>query len=301
MPDDIATRAHLMFVVGPFVAVALVPLVAWLWRRVLRLDSGASAGQALGLGLWALGMAAVTLEIGQWVAELRAGVEVRGELLAFVPETTTLPRRGQGIATERRVTTLSPRVAFSTPDGRRHVVDGLGGSLSWLAPGDPVTVRYHPADPGDAVPVDFQNEFGALGLFGTLTIVALMAAVYLALVAVQELRQARAGPVTAPAGSRWRTWRDGPGQRWRSSWFRAGVGSLVLALAAPFVIGLREDANLLRAFALALAGVALALACFGLAAALKRGADSALVLYGRSIGVVGFGLFAAWLWALGTG
>ena len=33
---------------------------------------------------------------------------------------------------------------------------------------------------------------------------------------------------------------------------------------------------------------------------LERGTAFGLVLYGRLIGVVGFGLFAAWLWALGA-
>ena len=346
MPDDLATAGVLTLFAGAFGAIPVVFLVSWLWRRATGAANGSGAGLAAGIGAWSIAMAVATWGMLGWVAEMRRGVEAQGRLVGFVKETAVVREPGSRLPASsggRKVALVSPRVEFTTPDGRTHVVHGLGGSLSQLAPGDAVTVRYDPAHPADAVVADFQNELGAPGLFVALTVVGLMSSVWFALTAVAELRAERAaaagavragrargrgGPAgaapdsgrgrrgaagapasgavapaaasTAPA-SRFAAWRDRGGHRWGATAWRAGIGALVAGFAAPFVLAIL-DVELVFAFAISLGCVAVSLAGFAAAAALRRGATGVgLMLYGRSIGIVGFALFALWLGGLSIG
>jgi hypothetical protein len=304
VPDDLATAGVLTLFAGAFAAIPVVFVVSWLWRMATGAGHGSAAGLAAGIGAWSIAMAVATWGMLGWVVEMRRGIETQGRLLGFVKETEVIREPGSRLPAGsggRKVALVSPRVEFATPDGRTHVVYGLGGSLSQLVPGDAVTVRYDPADPVGAVVADFQNEFGAPGLFVALTVIGLMSSVWFALTAVAELRAGRAGAAGAVRPSRFAAWRDRGGHRWGATASRAGIGALVAGFAAPFVLAIL-DVELVFAFAISLGCVAVSLMCFAAAAALGRGATGlGLMLYGRSIGVVGFALFALWLGGLSIG
>jgi len=74
-------------------------------------------------------------------------------------------RDGKG----RSSTVRAPIVQYTTPDGQKRRVKGLGGSAAGKDWGDAVEVRFRIADPSQALVADFQNMWGgvwALGLFG---------------------------------------------------------------------------------------------------------------------------------------
>jgi hypothetical protein len=306
VPDDLATAGVLTLFAGAFGAIPVVFVVSWLWRMATGAGHGSAAGLAAGIGAWSIAMAVASWGMLGWVVEMRRGIETQGRLLGFVKETEVIREPGSRLPAGsggRKVALVSPRVEFTTPDGRTHVVYGLGGSLSQMVPGDVVTVRYDPADPAGAVVADFQNEFGAPGLFVALTVIGLMSAVWFALTAVADLRTERAGAGSAsPARpSRFAAWRDRGGFRWGATASRAGIGALAAGFAAPFVLAIL-DVELVFAFAISLGCVAVSLVGFAAAAALRRGATGVgLMLCGRSIGVVGFALFALWLGGLSIG
>jgi hypothetical protein len=312
MPDEIATRAHLLLMLGLVAGLALIPVVGWLWRLVTGAREGASAGTAVGGGLWAACLLYAAFEIGGWVTSLRQGAQAEGRITGFEARKTAVGPSGT-VAQARTATLVVPQIVFRTPDGREHRFDALGGSLEGRKVGDRVTVRYDPANPASATTADFQNERGALAFFAWLGGIVALVAVWMGWGAVGDLQRERASPAPGARGKARRAavptqatggfavWRDGPGQAWRPPLRRAGLLCLVLALVLPFVLVELQDAHLLEVFGFAFVGIAAALLCFGLAAALERGAASAHVLFGRLIGVAGFGGFAFILWALRGG
>jgi hypothetical protein len=183
-------------------------------------------------------------------------------------------------------------------------VRGLSGSLKTLQPGDAVPVRVDPREPAAAVIEDFQNMHAALALFALFGVLALLSALHSAAQGVLDLREQRAADnkgrrrAGAAAPSRFMAWRDGPaGQHWRRSCQRSAIGMLVLGIGSLFVLG--ESMDVARAFAIALAAVAVSLLGFGAAAALKAGDARPLLSFsGWCIGAVGVGGFAALLWLL---
>jgi hypothetical protein len=299
MDDALINRSFALVAIGGAAGLLLGPLAAWLWRRALRLAEASALGMAVGVGVFALGMVLATLPFGQAVWPQQPGVAAEGRLLGFATVTVQQKKNAP------RVTSQAPQVEFSTPDGRRHVVQGLGGSLARHDPDQPVPLRYDPANPQRAQIGDFQNQFGALWLFSTLSGAAVLIALYFAAAAVQDLRKARAARAPVRAGQRPRPpsafvrWRDGSGQRFQRSFQRVGWLSLFAALAAPFLVA--DDGKVGRALALALAGIAVAITCLAVAAALKRGADAPMLLFGRFIGVATLASFAFGLWVMSGG
>lgn len=299
MPDEIATRATLLLMGGIVAGLALAPVAAWVWRWLAGAKSGASIGIAAGLALFGAGMARVSFDMAAVVLAREGQVTVRGEFQGF--ESVTLresPRSGQ------KLKGAAPLVSFVLPDGSRHQLSGLSGSLKGLQPGDAVPVRVDPRDPAGAVIEDFQNMHAALALFALFGVLALLGALHHAAQGVVDLREERAAahkgrrrrPAQSP--SRFAAWRDGSaGQHWRMSCQRSAIGALVLGVASLFVPG--ESMDVARAFAVALAAVAVSLLMFGAAAALKPGEARPLLRFsGFVIGAVGFGGFAAMLWLL---
>lgn len=297
MDDALINRSFALVAIGGAAGLLLGPLAAWLWRRALRLADASALGMAVGVGTFALGMVLATLPFGQAVWQQRGGVAAEGRLLGFATITVQQKKNAP------RVTSQAPQVEFSTPDGRKHVVQGLGGSLARHDPGQPVPLRYDPADPQRATIGDFQNQFGALWLFSTLGGAALLIALYFAATAVQDLRKERAAKAKGGARPRppsaFERWRKGSGQRLQGSFQRVGWLTFFAALAAPFVVA--DDGNVGRALALALAGVAVAITCLAVAAALKPGADAAMLLFGRFIGIATMASFAFGLWVMSGG
>jgi hypothetical protein len=311
MPDEIATRAHLLLMLGLVAGLALIPVVGWLWRKATGASEGTSAGTAVGGGLWAGCLLVAAFEIGGWVTSLQQGAVAEGRIEGFEAEKVSIGPSGT-VARARTATSVSPQIVFRTPDGREHRFEALGGSLEGREVGDRVTVRYDPANPASATTVDFQNERGALAFFAWLGGVAALISVWMGWGAIGDLRRERAEAAAAGrrgkakraavSATRFAAWRDGPrGQSWRAPLRRAGLLCIVLALVLPFVLVELQGTHLLDVFGFAFVGVAAALLCFGLAAALERGAASAHVLFGRLIGVAGFGGFALILWALRGG
>jgi hypothetical protein len=294
MPDEIATRATLLLMGGIVAGLALAPLAAWLWRLATRARSGSSFGLAAGLALFGAAMAWVVADMATVVLARSGQLTVQGRLEGFDSVTLRESARGQ------KLKGAAPRVSFRLPDGARHEVLGLSGSLQDLEPGDRVPVRVDPRDPAGAVIADFQNLHGALALFGTFAVVALLSAVHGTALAVVELRQARAatGQRRPPArASRFAVWRDGAaGQHWRRTVKRVALATLVLGIVAMFVLA--ESMDVGRAIAITLAAVAVSLLGFGVAAALAPGARPVLSFGGWCIGAIGVGMFAAMLWLL---
>lgn len=299
MPDEIATRATLLLMGGIVAGLTMAPVVAWIWRWLARAKSGASIGIAAGLALFGAGMAWVSVDMAAVVLAREGQVRLRGEFQGF--ESVTLresPRSGQ------KLKGAAPLVGFVLPDGSRHQLRGLSGSLQGLQPGDAVPVRVDPRDPAGAVIEDFQNMHAALALFALFGVLALLGTLHNVAQGVIDLREERAaaskgrGRRPAPAPSRFMAWRDGTaGQHWRTSCQRSAIGALVLGVASLFVLG--ESMDVARAFAIALAAVAVSLLMFGAAAALKAGEARPLMRFsGFVIGAVGFGGFAAMLWLL---
>ena len=323
MPDDLATLGVLTLVGGAVAAIPVTMVAAWLWRWLARVPDGLGAGMAVGIGAWSLAMAAVTVQMLAWTQAQRQGVAVQGRLVGWEARSDTVrghrQRLPSGTGNLPTATTLAPRVEWTDDTGRRHVVTALGGSLSTLQPGDVVPLRHPPGDPSAAVVDDVQNLMGATGLFFNLSVIGLLSSISLAWHAVADRRrhrmaerlqagrrrgapQVRAFDMVLPPGplaQRFAVWRDRAGLRWHGPLWRAGMAHVAIATAGPLLLA-AADVELLRVFALALASVALALLCFAAASALHRETTSLwLMLYDRLIGVLGFALFAAWLWGLG--
>lgn len=294
MPEEIATRATLLLMGGIVAGLAVAPLAAWLWRLATGAKSGSSFGMAAGLALFGAAMGWVVSDMATVVLARSGQVTVQGTLKGFELVTLRESPRGQ------KLKSAAPRVSFRTPDGAVHEMLGLGGSLKDLEPGDRVPVRVDPRDPAGAVIADFQNMHGALWLFGTIAVVALLSALHGTALAVVELREARAaaGKRRPPAqASRFAMWRDSTaGQHWQRTVKRIAIATLALGVVAMFVLA--ESMEVGRAIAITLAAVAVSLLGFGVAAALARGARPLLTLCGWCIGAIGVGMFAAMLWML---
>lgn len=299
MPDEIATRATLLLMGGIVAGLALAPVAAWIWRWLARANSGASIGIAAGLALFGAGMAWVSSDMAAVVLAREGQITVRGEFQGF--ESVTLresPRSGQ------KLKGAAPLVSFSTPDGRRHQLRGLSGSLKSLETGAAVPVRVDPRDPAGAVIEDFQNMHAALALFALFGVLALLGALHSLAQGVVDLREQRAtqnkGRRRMPAAppSRFMVWRDSAGgQHWRRSCQRSAIGTLVLGIVALFVLADRMDVA--RAFGIALAAVGVSLLLFGAAAAFKSEEKRPRLRFsGFFIGAVAFAGFAAMLWLL---
>jgi hypothetical protein len=322
MPDDLALAANLVLTLGALGAGVIGVVAAAIWRAAARVPEGFFFGAGVGAAAWSTALLAVAAAMGGWVEQMHGGVAVEGRLLGFERSIEYVRRPGQSsFADGRPVAIVAPTIEFTARDGRVHRVQALGGSLSGLQPGDPVPLRYDPARPEAAVVEDFQNRYGAAMLFFNLGVIAAMAAVWCVLNALLERRgyltataaaavggggkgRKAAGtvpPAPAPTG-RFARWRDAGGHRWSGRLFRLGLAQLALGIVLPMILGVASDIDLLKIFAVALASVSLAFLWFGAASALKRGArDVGVLLWGRAVGVVGFGLFAAWLAGLGIG
>lgn len=155
MDEEAIWRAMLVFGASLLLGPAVGGLVGW--RKGF--EWGMSIG-ALLIGVAGLYGAAT---LGWHRYQSIAGTEsVQGSLIEFVDEVI---RDGKG----RSSTVRAPIVEYSTPDGQKRRVKGLGGSASGKDWGDAVEVRYSVANPSQALVADFQNMWGgvwALGLFG---------------------------------------------------------------------------------------------------------------------------------------
>jgi len=155
MDDDIIQRSMLVFGASLLLGPVLGSLVGW--------RKGIEWG--VGIGALLIGMAGLygAATLGWHRYQSIAGTEsVQGSLIEFVDEVV---RDGKG----RSSTVRAPVVEYTTPDGQKRRVKGLGGSASGKDWGDAVDVRYRLADPSQALVADFQNMWGgvwALGLFG---------------------------------------------------------------------------------------------------------------------------------------
>lgn len=243
--DDLGVQALLLLLGG----IPASALLGW-GASVL---FGSRGGVALALVVLAgmLGFGGGRLAWATW-EEQRGMVAVTGRLLDFKAQSQV---QQQGVMTERRVRSLSPRVAYVAADGVERVTVGLGGSLAGRQPGDPVTVMVRPDAPQVARIADFQNRWGAVWFFVGIAGVASLAAMVAVGMALWPEAAERSGPppVLSP-------WRQRHAARLAQSFKRAGGGTFVAALLLLFS-GLVE--NVARSFALALAGVATAVVCLG--------------------------------------
>jgi len=93
-----------------------------------------------------------------------------------------------------------PQVVFKARDGREHTVHGLGGSQSEREPGDPVPVRYLPADAASSARIaDFQNLWGGVFAFTVFGALPLVFGLFFAALARQEARVQRVRVGSRPA------------------------------------------------------------------------------------------------------
>jgi hypothetical protein len=218
MLETVANQALVGFFIACLAAIPFGYLVGW------RL--GFEAGLAAGCLLVGLAGCASAAWLGwhQW-HWTRDSLVTQGVLLSA----------GDGVD--------RPRVRFRTDDGAVHELLALGGSLRDRQPGDPVSVRYLPAQPDAALVDDFQGLWGgvwAMTLFGVLPL-------SFGLFFVHAARAARrpgaglGGRVVRPGPRRARTAKERAAQarqaRTARHLLRAGlvvmVGSLVLGAAWP--------------------------------------------------------------------
>ena len=93
-----------------------------------------------------------------------------------------------------------PHVVFKAHDDREHTVHGLGGSQSGREPGDPVPVRYLPADAASSARIaDFQNLWGGVFAFTVFAALPLVFGLFFAALARQEARVRRVRVGARPA------------------------------------------------------------------------------------------------------
>ncbi len=146
--------------------------------------------------------------IGWWrgmLAGVAAGCLIIG-LGASVAAGTLAFQRAQFVAGSQLVAgTLTgyadgPNVVFKSSDGGEHPVHGLGGSQSGHEPGDPVLVRYLPADPASSARIaDFQNLWGGVFAFGVFGALPLVFGLFFGALTLQEARVRRVRFGSRPA------------------------------------------------------------------------------------------------------
>ncbi len=278
--DDLGVQALLLLLGG----IPLGGLLGWGASYLV----GARAGVALALVLIAgvLSFGGGRLGWATW-EEQRDMVPVTGRLLDFKTQTHV---QQQGVMTERRTRTVSPRVAYTAGDGVERITVGLGGSLAGRQPGDPVTVMVRPDAPDVARIADFQNRWGAVWFFVGIAGVAVLAALVSVGMALQpEVKRAPPPPVLS-------AWRQRHAARLAQSFKRAGAGTFIAAILFLFS-GLIE--NVARSFAITLAGVATCIVCLGVANWMEAP--------GRNLGMLAhvamaalFAFLAFGLWHLGA-
>ena len=211
MDEDVTLQALLVFGGSLLVGPAVGGLVGWLRSNF---HWGAGTG-ALLIGLAGLYAAS---SIAWHRYQSLAGTErVEGRLVAFTEEQS---RDGNGRTTVSRV----PIVEYVAPDGRTRSVKGLGGGLSDKSSGDPVEVRYSPADPSRALVADFQNMWGAVWGLGMFGLFPTMFGVFFIGSAITEAR--RGGRPASPAAPT-------PAQRRRR---RRGTMAANLVFVAGFAV-----------------------------------------------------------------
>lgn len=158
MSNDVADLWFLYFAGAAFLVGPVLGVVV---GRFKGFEAGIGAA-CLVIGLTGL-TGAVQVSRDRWQM-LQGTVAAEGRLVEYRAERH---RSGDGKITVTQV----PVVRFSTPDGISHEISGLGGSQANMSPGDPVPVRYLPADPEHAIVADVQNAWGAviaLILFGVM-------------------------------------------------------------------------------------------------------------------------------------
>ncbi|MBL8306396.1 MAG: DUF3592 domain-containing protein [Rubrivivax sp.] len=278
--DDLGVQALLLLLGG----IPLGALLGWGASFLV----GARAGVAVALVLIAgvLSFGGGRLGWATW-EEQRGMVAVTGRLLDFKTQTHV---QQQGVMTERRTRSVSPRVAYTAADGIERITVGLGGSLAGRQPGDAVTVMVRPDDPTVARIADFQNRWGAVWFFVGIAGVAVLAALVSVGLALQpDVTRAPPRPVLSP-------WRQRHAARLTQSFKRAGAGTFIAAILFLFS-GLVE--NVARTFAITLAGVATSIVCLGV--------SNWMEAPGRTLGLLShvamaalFAFLAFGLWHLGA-
>jgi hypothetical protein len=307
--DDVITQAVLLLFGGALAGGVLgAAFGAWRGRRGA---DGMVAGLALGLSVFAactvFGAARVGLVAWQ---QQRGMVAAEGRLVDFVEQTDT------DASTRRTTTVRAPRVEFTSADGRRHVIQGLGGSQGDKRPGDPVPVLYPPQDPARGLVADFQNLWGGFWALSGFAGFGLLSALFFVAQARADARarrpasraSSRRGAASATAsrrgaapasriGAAWAAWRIAHGERWRAS-FNAAAGLTFLAALLYPAIGPGD--HLERSVAVSFAGVATAMVCYGAAAVFGKDGASGQTLGILGILAAGFAFFAFGLWQLST-
>jgi hypothetical protein len=190
MDDEAIQRAMLAFGASLLIGPAIGGLVGW--------RKGFEWGTAIGALLIGIGGLYGAATLGWHRYQSIAGTEsVQGNLVEFVDEVI----RDKG----RSSTVRAPIVEYTTPDGQKRRVKGLGGSASGKDWGDPVEVRYDVANPSQALVADFQNLWGgvwALGLFGGFPT---LAGLFFLMVARNKGRPPAAPRSPTAAEQRWRS------------------------------------------------------------------------------------------------
>ena len=322
MPDEVAGRATLLLLGGILAGVGLGFLVSWLWEKARGPATSSLAGIAAGLTVFAAAMTWVSLDLYGVVRQRSHHVLVAGTLLSF--ESVKLSQSMSGRV--RRGS--APVVEYTGPDGQVHLARGLGGSLQRREPGTALNVLVDPSNPASAVIADFQNQYAAWALFSGMAGLAWLGTLLTLCQAAgqppqpgpglfapnlgyatgkrarsalrrhaQQLSRATQAAAAAPPPSRFDTWRSAEsGQHWQRTFKRIGLATAVLSVLSVWLLA--DAVHLGRAVAIALAGLATALACGAVAALLRPGAHVGLTLLAHSIGVLAAGLFAGFIWAL---
>lgn len=280
MPDELATRLTLLLTVGIVACLGLGAALSWIWRRTAGPQHAADAGLFVGLSLFAAGMVWTCWDMAAVVWERRHHAVVRGEMLGA--EAVTLRTSPSG----RKLKGVAPAVQFRAADGKLVVVHGLSGSQRHREPGSTVWVRVHPQDHTRSVIADFQNQYAALWLVGTITAVVV-------LMALSHPLRWWLGPVS-PGYAHWRD--AAQRQRWHGQFKRLAAATLAASILGIFLLA--EMVDIGRAFAGGLFGVALAMLQAGMAAMLERGKGSVLALGGWAIGSLALAGFGGLLWQL---
>lgn len=294
MTDDLATRATLMVTIGIFACVGLAFGTTALWQW-LRGPAGRHErpGWVLGLALWSAGMLWVVWDGLADAWQRRGHTVVQGRLIGFESEVLRESARGTKLRGN------APVVEFRGADGRLHRLRALAGSQQGRQPGDAVEVRVHPADPQQSKVEDFQNQYAALWLFGTLALVTSLGALHGLIDAATGSWRDPSMPQRPQPATAFERWRDGPGGVARHRFFkRLAVATAALAVGGIFFI--TEVVDVAQAFAITLAGLAGAMVHLAIAAALEPGKGRLLSAFGYLIGAVGFAGFAGLLWGLVT-
>ncbi|AAS69662.1 DUF3592 domain-containing protein [Leptospira interrogans] len=139
--------------------------------------TGLIVGKFKGLE-WGMGIGGFILSIGGLILTIQIGINRYNELKDAVTAKGILIDYTEEREVKSHRINYSPLVRFSTPDGKKYTIRGLGSNRKKWQIHDAIDVTYKPSDPNQGFITDFQNTWGLTWALSLITLFLLSIGIF---------------------------------------------------------------------------------------------------------------------------